>query len=72
MIHGTDELLGAMTTSSASLISTALTAGAACALLASAGLIEWSFTATMAAASPIAGVLGLVWSFIHRRPVLGM
>jgi hypothetical protein len=39
------------------------------ALVGIAQLAVLSFAATVAAASPVAGVLRLVRSFIHRRPV---
>jgi hypothetical protein len=58
-----------MTPATAALIS-ALSSGPAHALVACATrLIVLSFAATMAAPSPVAGVLWLVRSFIHRRPV---
>ncbi|HVH86168.1 MAG TPA: hypothetical protein VM912_05550, partial [Terriglobales bacterium] len=69
VIHGTDKLWIAVTAATTSLVS-ALPARAAHALMASAaGLIVLSFAATMAASSPVAGVLWLVRSFVHRLPV---
>lgn len=44
--------------------------GATHSMLATALLIVLPFAATMAATSPIAGVLRLIRSFIHRCPVL--
>jgi len=49
--------------------SPALPAGPPHAMLA-ALLIVLSFAATMAAPSPVTGMLRLIRSFIHRRPVL--
>jgi hypothetical protein len=55
---------------SAILVGTALAPGATHSLLAAtARLVVLPFAATMAAPSPVAGVLRLVRSFIHRRPV---
>jgi hypothetical protein len=70
VIHGTDKLDSSIAFASAILLTTALAARPAhSALVVTAWLILLSFAATMAAPSPIAGVLRLVWSFIHRRPV---
>jgi hypothetical protein len=70
MVHGTDKLDSAMASASAILLTAALAARPThSTLVAAAWLILLSFAATMAAPSPVAGVLRLVRSFIHRRPV---
>jgi hypothetical protein len=75
VIHGTNELGSTESATSAILSST--TAGTAAgtsrtthSLLAATWLVMLPFAATMAAPSPVAGVLRLVRSFIHRRPVV--
>jgi hypothetical protein len=71
VIHGTNELGSTVPATSAILSPTAAgTSGTTHSLLAATWLVLLPFAATMAASSPVAGVLRLVRSFIHRRPVV--
>jgi len=69
VIHGTNKLWTSVPTPATALATTTLPPGTAHSLLATARLIVLPFAATMAASSPVAGVLRLVRSFIHRCPV---
>ena len=68
MIHGTNKLWAAVA-APATVLAASLTTGTTHSLLATARLIVLPFAATMAAPSPVPGVLRLVRSFIHRYPV---
>jgi len=66
VVHGPDKLRAAVAATSAILTAAgAMTAHSLRSAAGAARLILLSFAAPVAATSPIAGVLWLVWSFIH-------